>query len=189
MPRRTGRTCGARLMAALLLAGLLSGCATTIQDRNETIMPSKTPLGGFAVVVMRPLTVEKMEGDAGDLDAVRHIETTLRQCMRAVFSGITFGTDAGAPAAAGQALLIEPAIVDLKKVGGAERFWVGPMAGSSAALLRMRFSDAHTQAVLAEPIFYGKASAWGGAWTFGATDNAMLSRLTSDACVYSRSNM
>ncbi len=189
MPERRRGTPGARLMAVLLLGGLLAGCATNIHPRDETIQPSKAPLGGFATVAMRPLMVEAMEGDSGDIAAVRHIEHTLRGCMLAIFPGLIFGPQVEAAAGFGQGLLIEPDLVALKKVGTAERIWVGPMAGSSAVLLRLRFTDAHTKVVLAEPVFYSKASAWGGAFSFGASDNAMLSRLTSDACQYSRRNL
>lgn len=178
-----------KLAGVLLLGGLLCACATNIQDRNDTIVRSTKPFGGFPTVIMRPLVVEKMEGDAGDQAAVRHIVMTLRQCMMAAFPKMIVTFDVAAPAMEGQTLLIEPAIVDLKKVSGAERFWLGATAGSSAALLRMRLTDANTKAVLAEPIFYGKANAWGGAFSFGGTDNAMLSRLTNEACSYSRNNM
>jgi hypothetical protein len=85
-------------------------------------------------------------------------------------------------------LLIEPAIEDLKKVNGGERFWVGPMAGSSAVLLRMRYTDVASRDVIAAPVFYSKANAMGGAWTFGATDNIMLNRVVELACSYARSN-
>jgi hypothetical protein len=63
------------------------------------------------------------------------------------------------------------------------------MAGSSAVLLRMRYTNAATGEVVADPTPYAKASAWGGAFSFAASDNKMLMRLVNDACSYGRSNL
>ncbi len=184
-------SCTKALRPALLSTLLVSllGCTTQIKDRNETILPSAQPFGSFPVIVMAPLAVEHMEGDSGDQNAVREIQSSLSTCMAGVFPGIRQMESTEASGASGRMLLIEPAVVDLKKVNSAERVFAGALAGSSAALLRMRFTDTGTGKVIAEPIFYSKAAAMGGAWTFGATDNAMLSRLTDQACEYSRKNM
>jgi len=84
--------------------------------------------------------------------------------------------------------VIEPAIVDLKKVDTAERIFAGAFAGSSAVLLRTRYTDTGSGDVLAAPVFYAKANAMGGAWTFGSTDNAMLTRIVDEACNYAKRN-
>ncbi len=169
--------------AALIVAG----CATNIAPQNHTIQPSKVRLGSFENYVLRPLAVEKMEGDSGDQAAVTRIDGELRACLSNAFRGLKEGpvTDA----ARGKALLVEPIIVDLKKVNVSERFWVGPMAGSSAVLLKLKISDDGAKETVAEPVFYAKANAWGGAFTFAATDNAMLTRVVNDACDYARRNL
>lgn len=173
------------LVGAFALA--LSGCATQIREKNATIQPSKVPFSTFSSVVVVPLIVERSGNDAGDRRAVTHINGNLDNCFNSVFKNVT-------PAASGQSvfesgtLVIEPAIEDLKKVNVGERVWVGPLAGSSAVLLRTRYRDGASGDVIAEPVFYSKANAMGGAWTFGTTDNLMLNRVVELACDYARRN-
>lgn len=62
------------------------------------------------------------------------------------------------------------------------------MAGSSAVLLRTQYLDGATGTVVASPTFYARASAMGGAWTIGGTDNAMLQRIVDQACAYAKQN-
>jgi len=175
----------AGIFGALIL--LISGCSTRIHEKNETIQPSKIPFSQFSNLVVVPLVVEHSGDDSGDRRAVEHIKAGLATCLNAAFKAVT-------PATPGQtmftpgSLVIEPAIEDLKKVNGAERFWVGPLAGSSAILLRTRYLDGSSGDVIANPVFYSKASAMGGTWTFGATDNAMLTRVVDLACDYARKN-
>ncbi len=105
-------------------------------------------------------------------------------------SGVDVATAIGPGLAkAALAMKVDGKLVDLKKVNVSERFWVGPLAGSSAVLLKLKISDDGAKETVAEPTFYAKANAWGGAFTFAATDNAMLSRVVSDACDYARRNL
>jgi hypothetical protein len=173
-------------VTALAAAAFLSACATNIHPQNETITRSKVPLGKFSAVAMRPLAVERSEGDSGDQAAIARVDGQLRSCMRGVFRDLR--ESAGGEQSAPGSLVIEPSIVDMKKVNSAERFFLGPMVGSSAILLKVRFVDTASNDVLAEPVFYAKANAWGGSFSIGATDNAMLTRIVDDACRYARSN-
>ncbi|WP_341894770.1 hypothetical protein [Ferrovibrio terrae] len=163
---------------------LLAACTTQIHAKDETIQPSKVPLGKFKYAELKPLIVEKMEGDSSDQKAVEKIANELEGCLNMVFPAIKAGksvadTDTGR-------LRIEPSIVDLKKVNTGERIFAGALAGSSAVLLKVKYTDLSTQQVVAEPIFYAKAAAMGGAWTFGATDGLMLTRVVENACDYGR---
>jgi hypothetical protein len=132
--------------------------------------------------------VEQSGEDSGDHAAAGRIEGELLACLRLVFPAIKL-VEPGAGAGGTSTLVIEPSIPDMKKVNFSERFWLGPMAGSSAVLLRTRYTDAATGEVVAEPTFYAKANAWGGAFSFAATDNKMLTRLVNDACSYGRRNL
>jgi len=181
---RPFRAASAAAATAVVLVLALAGCATHIKAQDETIKPSKVPLGSFQAVELAPLVVEQMEGDSGDRAAVERIDGDLRNCMRGVFPNLAEpGTAAG-----DGTLLIEPAIVNLKKVNTAERVFLGPLSGSSAVLLRVRFTDKTKNDVVAQPTFYARASAMSGAWTFGTTDNIMLMRIINEACSYSRQN-
>lgn len=169
------------------LAIMISGCSTRIHEKNETILPSKVPFAQFSKVVVVPLLVERSGNDSGDQRAIEHIKDGLARCFDSVFKTVTHATPGQSTFTSGT-LVIEPAIEDLKKVNGAERFWVGPIAGSSAVLLRTRYRDGNSGDMIASPVFYSKANAMGGTWTFGATDNAMLTRVVDLACDYARRN-
>lgn len=43
--------------------------------------------------------------------------------------------------------------------------------------MTVKLVDDQTKTVIAEPQFYQRASAMGGAWSIGATDNDMLKRI------------
>lgn len=58
-----------------------------------------------------------------------------------------------------------------------ERFWAGAFAGSSAVVMQVNFKDAETGNTIAAPTFYQHASAMGGAFSIGGTDNTMLYRI------------
>jgi hypothetical protein len=85
-------------------------------------------------------------------------------------------------------LRIEPRIVGLHKPSGANRFFAGAMAGQSHILIQLRITDTDTNTVIAEPEFYQHANALGAAWSIGATDNAMLERVTELIAGYLKRN-
>jgi hypothetical protein len=172
-------------MLAAVMITLLSACATDIPDQSDN-RPSAVPFGTFEAYVLSPLVVQHMEGDSGDQAAVKRIDGELRSCMTGALSRLkAIGqTDPSH----GKTILIEPSIIDLKKVNVSERFWLGALAGSSAVLLRVKYTDTASSKVIAEPTFYAKASSWGGAFTVGGTDNKMLTRIVNDACGYTSRN-
>ena len=80
---------------------------------------------------------------------------------------------------AGDTLIIEPRVRELKFVSGANRVLAGAMAGSSAVRITVKLTDKSSGRVIAEPEFYQRAAAYGAAYTFGAMDNSMLSRIST----------
>ncbi len=85
-------------------------------------------------------------------------------------------------------LRIEPTIRHVKFVSGKARLWAGAFAGGTAVLMTVKMSDAATGEVIAEPEFYQHANAFGAAYSFGATDKAMLIRVTDLVTGYLKSN-
>ncbi len=81
-------------------------------------------------------------------------------------------------------LIIEPVITEIKFIDGNARFWVGSLAGSSAAILKVRITEQETGNVIAAPTFYARAFAEAGMWSFGATDNLMLTRIAGQFTDY-----
>ena len=53
--------------------------------------------------------------------------------------------------------------MDAKLATGAARFWGGVLTGSSAVVMNVRYLDLATGKKIAEPVFYQRASAMGGA--------------------------
>jgi hypothetical protein len=54
--------------------------------------------------------------------------------------------------------------------------------------MRVTYTDESTGAVVASPVFYQHASAMGGVWSIGGSDNAMLSRVASLITTYTKDN-
>ena len=161
---------------------LLAACATQIHEQPETIQPSKAKLGQYKRDTIKAIDTSAVP-DMED-KVTQRMQEALSKCMAVIFKGAKPFNERAAVGG----LVIEPSIVDIKKVNMAQRIFFGAMAGSSAALLKVRFVDAGKKDVLAEPVFYGKANAFGGAYSAGATDNDMLTRLPLQACDYSREN-
>lgn len=86
-------------------------------------------------------------------------------------------------------LLLEPSVEKIKFVGTGARIWAGAMAGSSQVLMRVKITDKQTGAIIAQPEFYQRANAWGGAYSAGGTDNDMLSRVTDLVATYLSGNL
>lgn len=175
----------AQVSYAAVTALMLSACATHISPRDADISASKEPLGTFRYYAIKPVTVTDGKKVHGKWIAA--IERNLEQCMPLVFKDIQ-PFDEAAVAVQPRALVIEPLIVDLKGVSVAKRIFLGPFPGSSAALVQVKFIDQDSRAVIADPTFFSKGNAWGGAFTFGTTDALMLTRMANEICDYSRTN-
>jgi hypothetical protein len=88
----------------------------------------------------------------------------------------------------GRTLLIEPGIEQIKFVSGGKRVFAGAWAGSSAVVMKVKYSEASTGKVIAYPEFFQRAAAMSGAFTFGGQDNAMLGRIVTLITDYSARN-
>jgi hypothetical protein len=156
---------------------LVSGCVTNIHPTVTSNPPPTRPLNAFGMFEIRPLTVAD---NVEEPDAVAKIKEVCGGKLGDLISGWNRGT--------GDTLVIEPHIHELKFVSGANRVLAGAMAGSSAVRVTVRLSDKSSGALVAEPEFYQRAAAWGAAYTFGAQDNNMLSRICTVAEEYLRRN-
>jgi hypothetical protein len=86
---------------------------------------------------------------------------------------------AGAQSGKDTTLLIEPAVSEIKFIGGGARFWAGALAGSSYVVIKVKLTEQPSGRVIGEPEFFQRANAWSGAYTVGAQDNDMLRRIAS----------
>ena len=163
------------VLAATLV--LVSGCVTHIRPTVESNPP---PLKAFKE--FSDFDVRRLVADDGveEPEARAKIQQNLDQKLGPLVAQWRRGE--------GATLVIEPRVRELKFVGAGGRVLGGSLAGSSAVRMTVKFSDRATGDVIAEPEFYQRAAAMGGAYSFGGTDNAMLIRIASVVEEYLRRN-
>lgn len=166
-----------KLSVVVATAVLLTGCVTKIRPTVTYNPPPNKALNAYEVFEVRRLATAPTVKEAA---AVTKIQQYLDLKLTALVAAWNRGT--------GDTLVIEPRIRELKFVGGGGRFLAGALAGSSAVRMTVRLSDKATGEVIAEPEFYQRAAAYGGAYSFGGSDNAMLARITSVVDEYLRRN-
>ncbi len=177
-------------MSLCLVAGslFLSGCATPIAQPVATPQPCKERLGTFKSVEYQNVILAPGFADAGaNKKAAKKIDDLLIAGMGNVFPGMKVGVQTNSPAT-DKTLVIRPVIKRIKFIGGAARFWVGAMAGSSAVLMQVDYIDKGSGSLLSSTEFYRVANAWGGGMSMGGTDNMMLSEIVQDVITYTVSN-
>ena len=77
-------------------------------------------------------------------------------------------------------LAIEVVITEMKFVSGAKRFWAGAFAGGSRSVATASLIDVESQRVLYTEEFRQQANSTAGAYSIGASDNAMIDRLAAN---------
>jgi len=181
----TSTTRGVGALCLLLGFMLAQGCATNLTKPAGTPRPTTVRLSTFQTVTMKPVEIAPEFASAGaNQKAAKRINEVLVDDMRMVFPNLREAS--GEDVRAG--LLIEPLIQEIKFIGGAARFWVGAMAGSSAVLMKASFRDASTGEIIGEPQFYRDAGAYSGGYSMGATDNRMLEDIAKDIVNYAMLN-
>lgn len=160
-----------RLVLPAALALLCCACVTHIRPNVASNPPPAEPLSHFQHFILEPMKVS--DAAAHETDALAKITVYMHQRVGGRLATWENRSQDG------RVLDIQPYIVQLKFVGGGARFFAGALAGSSAVLMRVRFIDAQTGRVIANPEFYQRAAASGGAWSIGGTDNGMLARITT----------
>jgi len=168
-------------VAVVLLA---QGCATNITKPAAVPPPTSVRLGTFANVEMAPVALNQAyAGSAANQKAAKKINELLLTQMGYLFPGLN-----GAEKKSGSTLVISAEIKEIKFIGGAARFWVGAMAGSSAVLMEVTYMDKESGTVVARAEFYDRASAYAGAYNMGTTDNLMLNNVVTQIINYTGAN-
>ena len=172
------------MLACIALA--FAGCVTHITSDRSTNPPPAEPFSSFTRIQLGQVRLDRECKRSSDSErAVAKMQENLAARMA---PALARWNAAGAPKKPARTLLIGPVGAELKFVDGNSRFWVGPLAGSSAVVLRVRISEYETGKVVATPEFYARASAMGGGWTIGVTDNVMLVRIAGRLADYLEGN-
>jgi hypothetical protein len=130
-----------------------------------------------------------LDGAYSGQDANERATARIQEHFNSRVSPIIDGWNRAAPQ--GQpvrVLVIEPRIEHIKFIGGGARFWVGPLAGSSAVIMKVKYIDKESGKLVSEPEFFQRAAAWSGAFTVGGQDNAMLARIVTLVADYTKRN-
>ncbi len=174
------------LTAIALLTG---GCATTTKSRVTEIAHNPPPSERFADFnhfVILPIAMKApYAGQEGNEAAKIKIQENLDLRLD---STLAAWNKLGATATTPHSLQIVPEITEIKFINGTARFWAGALAGSSMVVIKVRFIDAETSKLIAEPEFYSHAAAMAGAFSIGGADNAMLVRIANRVADYVTGN-
>ena len=185
---RSGRKA---LLALLMLFGIVGPAfaggevVDYIEPKNAENPAPAVALNTFARFEILPITMDApYAGQESNEAAKASIQANLDlrvQPVLAQWNAQPAGNEA-------RTLRIAPQIRHIRFISGGKRFWGGAFAGGSAVLMTVKLTDAATGQLIAEPEFYQHANKMGGAWSFGATDKAMLIRISSMVTDYLQKN-
>jgi hypothetical protein len=175
------------VVAASLAIALIAGCATQVKTPTAADNPPPAEaFSKFSSFELKPINVtESCDKQHGGDVALKSIQEKLDVKLGGMVKSWNAAKKTGA---ASRKLIIEPVCSDVKLVGTAARIWGGALAGSSAVVMKVRFTDAGSGKQVAEPVFYQRANAMGAAYSFGATDRNMLDRLVDLISSYTVTN-
>ena len=167
--------CGKWLLPVFMSIGI-AGCTTEIAPSVQQNPPPTEKLSSFSHFELLP--VEASAEAKKEDRALAKISENMQQTVK---PQLVSWEKQGAE---GRTLKIQPYVQDLKFVDGGTRFFAGALAGSSAVVMKVKLIDAETGAIVAEPEFYQRAAAMGGAFSVGGSDNGMLQRITTVCAEY-----
>jgi hypothetical protein len=157
-----------------------------IEAKAVTNPPPSTVLEAFDQFELAPFAmVEPYAGQDANEEAKKRLQANLDERLPPVLAEWNAKAAKNTPP---RTLKIEPTIRHVKFISGKARFWAGAFAGGTAVLVTVKLSDAATGETIAEPEFYQHANAMGAAWSYGATDKAMLIRTTDMITDYVKAN-
>lgn len=176
------------LLLSISFVGPLFAKGTVVAyiEPKSTFNPAPAaPLSSFQRFEILPITMQApFAGQKANEEAKGNIQANLDLGLQPVLAEWNAKVINGPT----KTLRIEPVIRHIKFIGTGARIWAGGMAGGSAVLMTVRLSDAETGELIAEPEFYQHASRHAGAWSFGATDRAMLVRVATMITDYLQKN-
>jgi hypothetical protein len=182
---------GRALWALLLLAGLAGPAmaegdvVSYIEPKNANNPPPGVTLNTFQRFEIQPVT---MDAPYAGQEANEAPKASIQANLDLRAQPLLAQWNAKPAGESPRTLKIEPVIRHIRFISGGKRFWGGAFAGGSAVLMTVKLSDATTGEMIAEPEFYQHANKMGAAWSFGATDKAMLVRVAAMVADYLQKN-
>ena len=169
---------------AIAASVLLSACATHIKPSNTFNPPPSETFSAFGRFELKTVTLSpEFRGHSANQKATAKIQEYFDSRVKPVVDAWNSRADAGE-----RTLVIEPNIEQIKFIGVGARIFAGPMAGSSAVVMKVKYTDKATGMIVADPEFYQHTAAMSGAFTYGGQDNAMLARIVTLVANYNNRN-
>lgn len=175
------------LVVGIAMIVLTAGCATKVKTPETTQNPAPSEaFSNFSKFEVKPINqgpgCDKQRGADNALDAIQ-------QKLDNRLGGLVTAWNAESPAKKNnRTLIIEPICSNAKLISPTARIFGGAFVGSSAVVLNVRYTDAATGKLIAEPVFYQHANMMGSGYSFGATDRDMLDRIASMITSYTSKN-
>ena len=176
-----------RIIILIFLVIFFFGCATTHIGPSDAPEPKEPlrPFSSFNNIYQKELTVSPQYSDAASTAAFAKVSENFDKEIETIFPNVNKYINLSDHDNKDEVLIIEPCIKKIKFVRGAKRVFFGPLAGSSAIVMEVKFIDGYGD-IIASPKFYQRAQAMGGAYSFGVTDNTMLFRIAQEVSAYIR---
>lgn len=164
----------------LAVSALMGGCATKIKASSNTNPPPAEKFSNFSRIEIRPAKLSaEMAGHSANQRALIKIQENLDLNLKTYLQQWNSGKNDN-----GRTLVVEPIVEQIKFISAGARVFAGPIAGSSAVVMKMKITEGQTNKVIAHPEFFQRAEAWSGAFTLGVHDNLMLTRTARIASDY-----
>ncbi len=170
------------IAALCLIASSLwiSGCVTKIKASTNSNPPPAEKFSNFSRIEIKPAQLSpEMSGNGANKRALIKIQENLDLNLKNQLQQWNAGKSGNS-----RTLVIEPVVEQIKFISAGVRVFAGPIAGSSAVVMKLKITDMATNKLVAYPEFYQRAEAWSGAFTLGVHDNLMLTRTARIASDY-----
>lgn len=168
------------VLCLISLSLLIGGCVTRIKASTNNNPPPVEKFSNFSRINIKPAQLSpEMAGNSANNRALIKIQENLDLNLKNQFQQWNTGKSDN-----GRTLVIEPVVEQIKFISAGVRVFAGPIAGSSAVVMKLKITDSATNKIVAYPEFYQHAGAWSGAFTLGVHDNLMLTRTARIASDY-----
>lgn len=167
------------LASCLLALSLLQGCATSVKAIASNNPAPAEAFSAYGKITVKPAAFKS--GYKSSATGLAKIEENLSKDLAPSLESWNKRP------ANGRSLTIEPIVEELQFTHGAKRVLLGPLAGSSGVLMRVKITDAEGK-IVATPEFFQRADAMAAGFLFGVHDNLMLTRVANLASQYIISN-
>lgn len=163
------------LLAGVLGLALLQGCATRVKASATANPPPAEAFSAFGRIEVQ--RVQVASGQSINMSGVEKIQQNLDKDLSVPLQ------EWNAKTANGRKLIVVPVVEQLEFTHGATRVFLGPLAGSSGVLMKLKISD-DSGRTIAAPEFFQRADAWAAGFVLGVHDNLMLTRVANLASSY-----